>query len=253
MFKNFLKGLKEVCDDLMDSNVGEELKKAGKELKAQFLQEETSNTAQTAGGSTMTASNVSAAPASASTNTEAAEAPKKTLEAPATYEAGDAEVALSVPAEDGERGEFTGLDEKTYSYLLPKDPGFVDEGNCHAAEIHQAYGFGKEVNYTRDMMMYFSIAPEFDCEIKESRPKAAFARYDGAPTRSRLMTVEHPFFTHAYLFENSKIYRISYLKQISESEILACELALKKSGGDEAWKEKMIAEFKRFAGSCREV
>jgi hypothetical protein len=55
------------------------------------------------------------------------------------------------------------------------------------------------------------------------------------------------------LFENSKIYRISYLKQMSESEILACELALKKSGGDAAWKEKMVAEFKRFAGSCREV
>ena len=131
--------------------------------------------------------------------------------------------------------------------------GFIDEGTCHTAEIHQAYGFGKEINYSRDMMMYFSIAPEFDCEIKESRPKAAFARYDGAPTRSGLTTVEHPFFTHAYLFENSKIYRISYLKQMSESEILACELALKKSGGDAAWKAKMIEEFKRFAGSCREV
>lgn len=90
-------------------------------------------------------------------------------------------------------------------------------------------------------------------KIKESRSKAAFTRYDGAPIRSGLTTVEHSFFTHAYLFENSKIYRNSYLKQISESEILACELALKKSGGDADWKAKMIAEFKRFAGSCREV
>lgn len=28
---------------------------------------------------------------------------------------------------------------------------------------------------------------------------------------------------------------------------------LRKSGGDDAWKAKMVDEFKRLAGSCREV
>lgn len=254
MFKKFLKGIKEVCDDLMDSNVGEELKKAGKELKAQLLQEEESSaTVQTVGGTTSTSSNGAAVTGSATASTVSAEAPKKATEAPVTYEAGDEEVALPVPAEDGERGELTCLNETTYSYLIPKDSGFVDEGDCHAAEIYQAYGFGREINYEYDATMYYSIAPEFDCEIKESGAKAAYTRYDSAPTRSKLMTVEHPVFSHVYLFETPKKYRITYLKQIDEYELLGCELILRKSGGDEVWMTKMIEEFKRFAGSCREV
>lgn len=242
MFKSMLKGLlKKVGEEVMDSTIGDKLRQAEAEVNAQFAKEV--NEQKTSGSSTYVAPN----------HTAFDEAPSASTSQTAAVADITEECALTVPAEDGERGEFTGLDEKTYSYLLPKDEGFIDEGTCHTAEIHQAYGFGKEINYSRDMMMYFSIAPEFDCEIKESRPKAAFARYDGAPTRSGLTTVEHPFFTHAYLFENSKIYRISYLKQMSESEILACELALKKSGGDASWKAKMIEEFKRFAGSCREV
>ncbi len=245
MFKNFLKGLKDVCDDLMDSNVGEELKKAGRELKAQLLQEDesTGSTQTTSGDSSASTINTTTATGSRPANTETA----------AALETVDAECALTVPAEDGPRGEFSGLDEKTYSYLIPKDEGFIDEGNCHAAEIHQAYGFGREINYERDVMFVFSIAGEFDCEIKESRAKAAYTRYDSAPTRSKLMTVEHPVFTHAYLFDTPKKYRITYLKKLGEYELLGCELILRKSGGDEAWKAKMIEEFKRFAGSCREV
>ena len=245
MFKNFLKGLKDVCDDLMDSNVGEELKKAGRELKAQLLQEEesTGSMQTTSGDSSVSTINTTTATGSQPTNTETA----------AALEIADAECALTVPAEDGERGEFSGLDEKTYSYLIPKDEGFIDEGNCHAAEIHQAYGFGREINYERDVMFVFSIAGEFDCEIKETRAKAAYTRYVRAPTRSKLMTVDHPVFTHAYLFYTPKKYRITYLKKLGEYELLGCELILRKSGGDEAWKAKMIEEFKRFAGSCREV
>ena len=245
MFKNFLKGLKDVCDDLMDSNVGEELKKAGRELKAQLLQEEesTGSMQTTSGDSSVSTINTTTATGSRPTNTETS----------ATLETADAECALTVPAEDGPRGEFSGLDEKTYSYLIPKDEGFVDEGNCHAAEIHQAYGFGREINYERDVMFVFYIAGEFDCEIKETRAKAAYTRYDSAPTRSKLMTVEHPVFTHAYVFDTPKKYRITYLKKLGEYELLGCELILRKSGGDEAWKAKMIEEFKRFAGSCREV
>ncbi len=254
MFKNFLKGLKEVCDDLMDSNVGEELKKAGRELKAQLLQEDgSSDTVQTAEGSASAASSTVTQTGSATASTASVESTTKAPEAPVTYEAGDEEVALSVPAEDGERGEFTCMNEKTYSYLIPKDEGFIDEGNCHAAEIHQAYGFGREINYERDVMFVFSIAGEFDCEIKEGRAKAAYTRYDSAPTRSKLMTVEHPVFTHAYVFDTPKKYRITYLKKLGEYELLGCELILRKSGGDDAWKAKMIEEFKRLAGSCREV
>ena len=257
MFKNFLKGLKEVCDDLMDSNVGEELKKAGRELKAQLLQEdETSGTTQmmsdtVSGQSTsVTATNTITATVSQPAKDEA---PKNVSESPTDFKAGNEEVALSVPAEDGPRGEFTCLNEKAYSYLIPKDAGFIDEGNCGAAEIHQAYGCGREINYERDAVFYFSIAAEFDCEIKENRAKAAYTRYDSAPTRSKLMAVDHPLFTHAYLFETPKKYRITYLKQLGEQELLGCELILRKSGGDDAWKAKMIEEFKRLAGSCREV
>lgn len=243
MFKSMLKGLlKKVGEEVMDSSIGDKLRQAEAEVNAQLAKEMNEKKAS-GSSSTYVAPN----------HTAFDEAPSASASQTVVGVDITEECALTVPAEDGARGDFIGLSEKTYSYLLPKDEGFVDEGTCHTAEIHQAYGFGKEINYTRDMMMYFSIAPEFDCEIKESRPKAAFSRYDGAPTRSGLTTVEHPFFTHAYLFENSKIYRISYLKQMSESEILACELALKKSGGDAAWKEKMVAEFKRFAGSCREA
>lgn len=235
--------LKKVGNDIKEgvekTNIGEKLKKAGDEIKTQFTPSGAGQGASASNG-----------------KDDIIDAPAVVIdvpEAPAVLEAADTECALTVPAEDGERGEFTCLNEKTYSFLIPKDSGFVDEGNCHAAEIHQAYGFGKEINYERDVMFVFSIAGEFDCEIKESGAKAAYTRYDSAPTRSKLMTVEHPLFTHAYLFETSKKYRITYLKQLSEDELLGCELILRKSGGDEAWKEQMIAEFKRFAGSCREV
>ena len=271
MWKDKLKGFikdvaKEVKDayedvkeDVKDANIGEKLKKIGEELKEEFMPEESNGSGQTTSGTAsgeaaMTnATNAPTATVSALANTESTEAPKKAPEAPITYEAGDEEVALLVPTEDGARGELTCLNEKTYSYLIPKDPGFSDEGDCHAAEIYQAYGYGEVLNYEHDAMMYYSIAPEFDCEIKESSAKAAYTRYDSAPIRSKLMTVDHPVFTHVYLFETPKKYRLTYLKQIDEYELLGCELILRKSGGDDAWKAKMIEEFKRFAGSCREV
>lgn len=254
MLKGFLKNVAEevkdayedVKDEVKEANIGEKLKKVGEELKAEFMPDNEKSEASA------TATTSAEAQASRTIKVEA-ETPKKAPEAPVGLEAADAECALTVPAEDGERGEFTCLNEKTYSYLLPMDVGFIDKGDCHAAEIHQAYGYGKMVNYEYDAMICFSIAPEFDCEIKESRAKAAYSRYDSAPSRSKLMTVEHPLFTHAYLFETPKKYRITYLKQLGEYELLGCELILRKSGGDEAWRAKMIEEFKRFAGSCREV
>ena len=242
MWKDKLKGLfkevvnevkdayEDVKEDVKDANLGEKLKKVGEELKAEFLSE-----------------NEEAVSMQAEASEDVSE------EASVTMEITNEECALTVPTEDGPRGEFTCLNEKTYSYLIPKEEGFVDEGDCGAAEIHQAYGCGREINYERDAVFYYSIAPEFDCEIKESRAKAAYSRYDSAPTRSKLMEIEHPLFTHAYLFDTPKKYRITYLKQLGEYELLGCELILRKSGGDEAWKTKMIEEFKRFAGSCREV
>lgn len=254
MLKGFIKDVakevkesyEEIKEDVKDANIGEELKNFGKEIKAEFMPD--SEKAE----SSATATTSAEAQASQTVKAEA-ETMNKAPEAPVGLEAADAECALDVPAEDGERGEFSCLNEKTYSYLVPKDAGFVDEGDCGAAEIHQAYGCGKEINYERDVVFCFSIAAEFDCEIKESGAKAAYTRYDSAPTRSKLMTVEHPLFTHAYLFETPKKYRITYLKQLGEYELLGCELVLRKSGGDEAWMRKMIEEFKRFAGSCREV
>ncbi len=243
--------IKKVGEDILDevekANIGEKLKQVGEELKAEFMPGNATTTANT------TTSDVTVYE---STQTEIAvieEAPQKAPEEVAVFETAEEECALNVPAEDGERGEFTCLNEKTYSYLVPKNPGFSDEGDCHAAEIHQAYGYGEMVNYEYDAMICFSIAGEFDCEIKESGAKAAYTRYDSAPTRSKIMTVDHPVFTHAYLFETPKKYRITYLKQLGEHELLGCELVLRKSGGDEAWKAEMIEEFKRFAGSCREV
>lgn len=256
MLKGFIKDVakevkesyEEIKEDVKDANIGEELKNIGKEIKEEFMpeNEKSEATQPTAGAVTGSAINT--------TPVQTTSQPAKTApEAPVGLEAADAECALNVPAEEGERGEFTCLNEKTYSYLIPKDAGFIDEGNGHAAEIHQAYGYGKMVNYEYDALICFSIAPEFDCEIKENRAKAAYTRYDSSPIRSKLMTVEHPLFTHAYLFETPKKYRITYLKLLGEYELLGCELVLKKSGGDDAWKAKMIEEFKRFAGSCREV
>ena len=247
--------LKKVGEDIKEeaekAEIGEKLRKFGEEIKTQFTPsgagQSTSATNGTASGSNVPDVIIDA------TETVVQETSEEEPEVSAVFEAADEECALTVPAEDGERGEFTCLNEKTYSYLLPKNPDFVDEGDCGAAEIHQAYGCGREINYERDAVFYFSIAPEFDCEIKENGAKTAYTRYDSVPTRSKLMTVEHPLFTHAYLFDTPKKYRITYLKQLDECELLGCELILRKSGGDDAWKAKMIEEFKRFAGSCREV
>lgn len=240
MWKKMLKGfIKNVCEEVKESNIGDRLRQAGEEIKAQL--------------SSDTEEEVADSELNMTEQVTVTAEQKATVKGTVVYETADAEVALTVPAEDGPRGEFMCMDEKGYSYLIPKDQGFIDEGNSHAAEIHQAYGYGKMVNYEYDAMICFSIAPEFDCEIKENRAKAAYTRYDSSPIRSKLMTVEHPLFTHAYLFETPRKYRITYLKQLGEYELLGCELVLKKSGGDDAWKAKMIEEFKRFAGSCREV
>ena len=245
--KEVMESYEDIKEDVKDGNIADGLKNLGKDIMSEFLPEnEKSATTQSSAGSSInnTSNSTPVQPSS-----QPVKAATVTLE---VLVAADDECALTVPEDDGERGDFTSLNEKTFSFLIPKDEGFVDEGNCHAAEIHQAYGFGREINYEYDATILYTIASEFDCEIKESRAKAAYTRYDSAPTRSKLMTVEHPIFTHVYLFETPKKYRITYLKQLAEYELLGCELILRKSGGDETWKNKMIAEFKRFAGSCRE-
>ena len=134
---------------------------------------------------------------------------------------------------------------------MPQDAHFCDVGNSGACEIHQAYSYEDTGKVDGVADMCFSIAPEFDCEIRESRAKAAYARYHGSPICSKLMTVEHPVFTHVYVFESSNTYRLTYLKRIEEYELLGCELILKKTAAGEALKATVIKEFKRFAGSCR--
>ncbi|MBQ9767973.1 MAG: hypothetical protein IJW37_07715 [Lachnospiraceae bacterium] len=239
MWKKMLKGLKNVCDEVMESKIGDQLRQAGEEIKAQFLPETEAEAAPSE-------------PVKAESVAVGAE-PKQTKEEGTVCEPADAEVALSVPAEDGEREEFEILSEQSYSFLVPPEDCFTNQWDYHAAEIYQGYAYERESESESVSDMYFSIAAEFNCEIKESYAKAAYTRYEGAPIRSKLMTVEHSVFTHVYLFESAKTYRLTYLKKIDETELLGCELVLKKSVATPEEKERILREFKRFAGSCREV
>ncbi len=236
MWKNMLKGIinnvyKEVKEEVTDK-VGEQFKKA------------TGN----AGSQTVPVAEakkpVPIVPA------ESVEKPHKAPEQEVVLESADAEATLDLPVTEGERGEVSTLSEQTYSYLLPQGDQFKDRGDCGAAEIYQCYEY-EEAPGKEPAAMYFSIAPEFNCEIRESVAKAAFTRYEGTPIRSKLMTVEHPVFTHVYLFESAKTYRLTYLRKIDEYELLGCELVLKKNLADEEMKAFLVKEFKRFAGSCR--
>lgn len=232
MWKKILKGIfsnvcKEVKEEVTDT-VEEKLKKVtGDTMPQSSSAPEVKKPEPT----------VSAAPA---------EKAQKAPEAEAVLEPADAEVALDVPADAGERGEVSTLSERIYSYLLPQGDKFSDKGSCGAAEIYQCY------DYEEVASMYFSIAPEFNCKMRESAARAAFSRYEGAPTRSKLMTVEHPVFTHVYVFESAKTYRISYLKKMEEYEFFACELTVKKNMVNDEKKAFLVKEFKRFAGSCCE-
>ena len=204
IFQDVRRGVEEVCEDVKEkvekAELGEKLKKVGEDIKEGVEKAEIGDKLKKFGedikeqfvpnGQGTSASDESTVVYETTAVVSDVEE-KETTEKTAEIDVADEECALTVPTEDGPRGEFTCLNEKTYSFLIPKEEGFVDEGNCHAAEIHQAYGFGREINYEYDAMFCFSIAGEFDCEIKESGVKAAYSRYDSAPTRSKLMEIEH--------------------------------------------------------------
>lgn len=235
MWKDMLKGIiKNVCKEVKEEvadKVGEQFKQASGNQSAP------------------TAEVKKPEPVVSATSTETVKKTEKTPE-PVVLEPADAEAALEVPADDGERGEVSTLSEQTYSYLLPQGEAFQDCGDCGAAEIYQCYEYVEVPGKEEPAAMYFSIAPEFNCEMRESVAKAAFTRYEGTPIRSKLMTVKHPVFTHVYVFESAKTYRMSYLKQLDEYEFFACELTVKKNLVNEEQKAFFVKEFKRFAGSC---
>ena len=234
MFKNMLKGivntvLNEVKTEVANTEFGKQLKNVSKEIDDQFTPQKAEPKKETTASGEL----------------------KKSPEQEAILGPADAEFALELPEEDGERKTFSVIAEQTYSYLVPQDPHFCDRGNSGAFEIHQAYSYEDTDDADRVADIYFSIAAELDCDIKESSARASYARYHGAAVYSKLMTLEHPVFTHVYVFESSRTYRLTYLKRIEENELLGCELILKKTAAGEALKASVIKEFKKLAGSCR--
>jgi len=245
MFKNMLKGLvKNVCAGVIDKTIGDKMRQAEAEVNTQLAKEKSEQKEMNEHRPAATGSSAPEPNRVKQSNT---------VQEEKVCEMADAEAALQVPAEDGIREEFGILSEKNYSFLVPQEEHYSDQGDYHAGEIYQGYAYEKSKGGQSVSDMYFSIAAEFNCVIEESNAKKRYSRYHGTPMRSKLMQVEHPVFTHVYLFESASTYRLTYLKKIDECELLGCELVLKKGAADEALKAEIIREFKRFAGSCREA
>ena len=144
--------------------------------------------------------------------------------------------------------------EKEVSYVEPQDDHFINAEDYNVAEIYQGYSYSEDDSKEPAAEFFFSIASELNCDISPDNIRNRWEHFYGkAETfnvmEASVMEADVSIFTHRVEFRNKKTHKISYLIQLSEYEIFACELEIRLKYVDKALHFKLIKLFGAFVRS----
>ncbi len=143
------------------------------------------------------------------------------------------------------------LSSSKLSFEELQDDHYVDEQDYHAAEIYQGYSYYKESPDDSVADLYYSIASELDCDISSDNIRKVYGALYGADAQVEVKEISHPVFGKRVEVIGKEIHHITYLKQIDESELLACELNLKIKPAGKRIYAKVLKDFEKMVESTR--
>jgi len=145
---------------------------------------------------------------------------------------------------------FTLLCEKEVSYVAPQDEQFVNVRDYNVAEIYQGYSYYKGYNYEEPAAeFFFSMASELDCDLNPDNIRKKWEQFYGKADTFEVAIIKDSVFTHRAEFQNKETHKISYLLQLGEYELFACELQIKLAKVNKPLHSKLVKLFEAFAGS----
>ena len=150
-----------------------------------------------------------------------------------------------------QKNVFDILSGAKISFEAPSDEVYTDEEDYGAAEIYQGYSYHKDDAEESVADMYFSIAADLYCDTNPEHIQSVYEAYDGEAESFSCVQVDHPVFEQRIEMETAKVHRIVYLKTVDESELLDCELVIKKKLAGKRLHDKIIKDFEKMVKSCK--
>ncbi len=143
------------------------------------------------------------------------------------------------------------LSSSKLSFEDLQDDHYVDEQDYGSAEIYQGYSYYKESFDDSVADLYYSIASELDCDISSDNIRKVYSALYGADAQIEIKEISHRVFEKRVEVIGKEIHHITYLKQVDESELLACELNLKIKPAGKRIYAKVLKDFEKMVESTR--
>ncbi len=134
----------------------------------------------------------------------------------------------------------------------PRNKHFADNDDYGVGELYQAYMYlPREDSEEASAAFYLGMAAELNGEINEATIRNAWEKQNGKAELFEVKPVKHGIFRLRAEMKNKSVYRISYLLQINEGELLDCTMELRKPNSRKKLDEKLSGLFEEFARQCK--
>ncbi len=143
------------------------------------------------------------------------------------------------------------LSSNKLSFEDLQDNHYVDEQDYGSAEIYQGYSYYKESPDDSVAELYYSIASELDSDISSDNIRKVYSGLYGADALIEIKEISHRVFEKRVEVIGKEIHHIIYVKQVDESELLACELRLKIKPAGKRIYAKVLKDFEKLVESTR--
>ena len=134
--------------------------------------------------------------------------------------------------------------------MLPSE-NYEDVEDYGAAEIYQGYSYYKETSDESVADLYFSIAAELDCNISYDNIRKIYGELYGGDSQIEVTDVTHEIFEKRVEVISKTVHHITYVKQVDENELLACEMEIKVKLAGKRIYAKVLKDFEKLVESCR--
>lgn len=136
-------------------------------------------------------------------------------------------------------------------YRTPEDDKFNDEGDCHAAEVYQAYSY--VANDYSEPKAWFSLSPAayFDAMPTEKELIELWEEQYESAEGLELAEENMGMFTLRAEMHNKKYYKLSYFADLGDEFLLECSMEVEEPNRRKKMLEKLKSLFVRFVKSCK--
>lgn len=135
--------------------------------------------------------------------------------------------------------------------ISPKDKHFADYDDAGVGEIYQDYAYIAREGARSSADFLLTIAPEIHEELSCDIIRSAWIEIFGKADELEVTETEYGIFQYRAEFNNKKMYRIAYFRELNDGSALECCLEISDPANKKKTVDKLPALFEDFALQCR--